>query len=65
MSTERLLMWMRPDYIYWPVSNNLVEILEIQGKEKLEGITNTVGSESGDKEVAMTKDKVCRVTDGI
>lgn len=65
MSTERLLMWMRPDYIYWPVSNNLVEILEIQGKERLEGITNTVGSESGDKEVAMTKDKVCRVTDGI
>lgn len=56
---------MRPDYIYWPVSNNLVEILEIQGKERLEGITNTVGSESGDKEVAMTKDKVCRVTDGI
>ena len=40
------------------VDNKLVKSLDTQDKEKIEGITNTVGSESDGKEGTMTEDKV-------
>ena len=41
------------------VDNKLIKSLDTQGKEEIEGITNTVGSESDGKEGTMTEDKVC------
>lgn len=38
------------------VGSDLVESRETQGKEGIEEITDTVGSESGGKAVTMTKD---------
>ena len=47
------------------VGNNLIKSLDTQGKEGIEKISNTVGSESGEKEVTTTRDKVCRVANRI
>ena len=41
------------------VDNKLIKSLDTQGKEEIEGITNTVGSESDGNEGTMTEDKVC------
>lgn len=40
------------------VDNKLIKSLDTQGKEEIEGITNTVGSESDGKEGTMTENKV-------
>lgn len=47
------------------MGNNLVDSLETQGKERIEGLTNGVGSEANEKAVTMTKDRVYRVAGGI
>ena len=43
------------------VDNKLIKSLDTQGKEEIEGITNTVGSESDGKEGTMTENKVYSV----
>lgn len=47
------------------VGNNLIKSLDTQGKEGIEKVSNTVGSESGGKEVTRARDKVCRVANRI
>lgn len=47
------------------VGNNLIKSLDTQGKEGIEKVSNTVGSESGGKEVTRARDKVCRAANRI
>lgn len=44
---------------------NLVESMDTQGKEGIEEIIDTVGSEAGGKAVTTTRDKVRKVANGI
>ena len=51
--------WYEWNFNILSVDNKLIKSLDTQGKEEIEGITNTVGSESDGKEGTMTEDKVC------